>query len=345
MPGIQSASYSLTQLAERGLLSRDAVNGMLLDTDLWDFAWNMVWCGSENDTDKDLLDLVSNADGFVVFVHGWTGSHAIWEELPALVVSQNPRLVSLVLDHNGFGETPFIHTMPAIKLCNPVGAMRAIERWIDLIQVRRQPGNPRPRVINFVGHSMGGAALFFLDITKWGVADQTRMAIAPALLLHDDLHRAFYTTLGLGIGLIGRLSFLEGIGDLISPGMIEVLAEGATQAVKDEHTRVYASTPKTVTARTFAAMGVIEEHPKTQVWDFMKVMLGHKDRLVGLLPMLNLLEDLHFDVPQIRVVLGTHYLFSLGDDMRRVHEQNRALVLHDIMWLHDHALLRQRTGA
>src|SRR5205814_1302362 len=126
---------------------------------------------------------------------------------------------------------------------------------------------------------MGGAALFFLDVTKWGVAEQTRTAIAPALLLHDDLHRAFYTTLGLGIGLVGRLRFLEGIGDLVSPQMIQVLAEGATEVVKQEHARIYAVTPKLITARTFAAMGIIEEHPATKIWDYMKVILGHKDRL------------------------------------------------------------------
>ncbi len=344
-PHTQSASYSLSTLADKGLLQADEVRGMLLDTGLRDFAWHMTWAddGTNPATPEDeLMGRIANADGYLIFLHGWTGTHTIWEDLPAQVVSQNKQLVALTLDHNGFGETPFADLTPDVNQCNPIAAMRAVERWLDLLRLRRQAGDRHSKVVTFVGHSMGGAALFFLDETQWGVGEQTRLAIAPALLLHDETHRAFYTTLGLGIGLVGRLRLLEVIDDLVSPTVLEILTDGATQAVKDEHGRIYATTPKSVTARTFAAMGVIDEHPQPGHWDFMRVVLGHRDRLVGLIPMLDLLNELNFNVDQIRVVLGTHYLFSVGDDMARVHSQNRALILQDILDQHEQALQKQK---
>src|SRR5262249_20884107 len=145
--------------------------------------------------------------------------------------------------------------------CSPIGAMRAIERLIELLGLRRAPGERAVKTINLVGHSMGGAALFFLDEAHWRYAEVTRIAIAPALLLKDETQRAFYTTLGLGIGLVGRLRALEVVDHAVSPAVLDTLADGATQDVKDEHARIYELTPKSVTARTFAAMGVISTYP------------------------------------------------------------------------------------
>ncbi len=340
----QNASYSLMTLAEKGMLKRDEVSGMLLDTGLRDFTWHITWAEDYDTTDDELEARIGEAEGYVVFIHGWTGSNVIWEDLPARIVARNRKLVALVVDHNGFGQTPFIHPTPDIVHCNPIGAMRAVESWFELLKLRRQPGERQLKTVNFVGHSMGGAALFFLDETKWRLGEQTRTALAPALLLHDEMHRTFYTTLGLGIGLVGRLRFLEIVDDIVSPAVIDILADGATERVKAEHTRIYAETPKSVTARTFAAMGVIDQHPEPRQWEFMRVVLGHKDRLVGLIPALNLMEELNLDVDQIRVVLGTHYLFSVGDEMARVHEQNRALIMHDILHLHTRALQKQKEG-
>jgi pimeloyl-ACP methyl ester carboxylesterase len=342
--GTQAAHYSLRHLAERGLLDRSAVNRMLLDSNLVDFHWHVIWAANGSTPDQDLEAAIGDVDGYVVFMHGWTGSSAIWEDLPGLVVARNPRLVSLVVDYNGFGETCFADPMPDFAQCSPIGAMRAVERWCELLGLRRQPGDPTPKTVNFVGHSMGGAAVFFADEANWRIGELTRLAIAPALLLHDEAHRRFYTTLGLGIGLVGRLQFLEAIENIVSPRVLEVLTAGASKAVIDEHYRIYEATPRSVTARTFAAMGVINEHPRSLAWDHMRVVLAHRDVLVGLTPMLDLLEELNFRVDQIRVVLGTHYLFSLGDDMRRLHEQNRQLVLDDLFALHEQALQRQRKG-
>ena len=344
VPHTQMASYSIASLASNGYLSRNDISGMLLNTGLKDFAWQVIWADDQRTADTDIDDRVLGADGYVVFIHGWTGTHTIWEDLPAQIVQRNKNLVALVVDHNGFGETSFVDVTPDFASCNPAAAMRAIERWFDLLRLRRQPGERKLKTVNFVGHSMGGAALFFLDESRWSLGEQTRTAVSPALLLHDETHRAFYTTLGLGIGLVGRLRILEIIDDLVSPSILEVLAEGATQYVKDEHARVYAETPKSITARTFAAMGVIQEHPPAHRWELMHVVLGHRDRLVGLIPMLDLLQELDFDVDQVRVVMGTHYLFSVGEDYNRVHAQNRELLIRDILNMHEQALERQKTG-
>ncbi len=73
----------------------------------------------------------------------------------------------------------------------------------------------------------------------------------------------------------------------------------------------------------------------------MRVIFGHRDLLVGLIPMIDLLQELNFAVARLRVVMGRHYLFSLGDEMREAHVQNRQLVLDDIMLLHAEGLRRQ----
>jgi pimeloyl-ACP methyl ester carboxylesterase len=344
LPRTYTATYSLGNLAGNGFLPRSDVNNMLHETGLYDFVWQMVWAEDYETPDAELPERIGNVDGYAVFIHGWTGSHLIWEDLPAMVARDNRRIVSLMVDHNGFGGTQFVDITPDLAQCSPVAAMHAVERWLEVLKLRRQPGDPRLKTINFIGHSMGGAALFFLREAAWRFGETTRLAIAPALLLHDDLHRAFFTALGLGIGLVGRIKGLQILENVVSPQVIETLAEGATEHVKEIHAHIYDDTPRSVTARTFTAMGLITEHPEPHKWELFQVMLGHKDRLVGLIPMIDLLQELLFDVNQVRVVMGTHYLFSVGEEMQRWHEQNRDMALDYILNLHNEALQRQRTG-
>ncbi|MCC7209923.1 MAG: alpha/beta fold hydrolase [Anaerolineae bacterium] len=342
LPSTWQAHYRFKDLAERGLLRLEDVNRVLFNADLQDFAWKVVWAGGAPTPDEAFARRLADVDGYVIFIHGWTGSNAIWEELPAEIVTRNPRLVALAVDHNGFGGSPFLDRTPEYVECSPLGAMRVLEAWLDTLNVRRRLGDPRPRTVNFVGHSMGGAALFFLDDTRWRLGEQTRTAVAPALLVHDDIGRTFYTTLGLGIGLVGRLQFLEAIERLVSPQVLETLTAGATRRVKEEHRRIYAATLRSVTARTLAAMGAIKDHPMARTWELMQVFLGHRDPLVQLPPMLDLLLELGFGTDQVRVVFGTHYFFSLGEEWQRVHRQNRALLVDSILDIHERALRRQR---
>lgn len=343
-PKTQAAQYSLRDLAERGFLGHAEVNRLLVAADMLDFSWHIIWGEDYPTADEDLADRIGNVDGYVVFVHGWTGSNRIWEEMPGMLINRNRRLVSIAVDHNGFGESNFADRTPEYEECSPVAAMHVLEQWFNLLNLRRSLGDTRLKTVNFVGHSMGGAALFFMQEANWRLGEVTRTALAPALLLHDDLGRAFFTTLGLGIGLVGRLQFLEAIERLVSPRVLDTLTDGATQAVKEEHGRIYAGTLRSVTARTLAAMGTIKDQPMSQRWDFMQVYLANKDQLVNLMPMLDLLNNLNFNVEQIKVMLGTHYFFSVGPSWERTHGQNREIVLRGILDLHTRALQTQKTG-
>jgi hypothetical protein len=347
----QTALYRLSNLMDRGLIGVREGKALLSEAGLVDFVFRLTWA-EDFDTPDELLERrLEECDGFVVFVHGWTGNHKIWEKLPGMVVTQNRQLVALSVDHNGFGNSRFFEAIPPTEQCNPPAAMRTLQKVVDLLHLRRQSGSPRPRVINFVGHSMGGATLFYLNPVMWSYGEVTRYALAPALLLEDEMHRAFYTTLGTGINILQRVPMLEFIERAIQPRMIDILCNGASEFVKREHDRQYKDTPRGITGATFRAMGLLRDSEIAHDYDTFRVILGHKDNLVGLLPMIDLLGRLEFPVANMRVVPGSHYMFSVvehiddTEDMRVYqHAQSRELICQDILDLHARAYDMQKTG-
>ncbi|HEX2907147.1 MAG TPA: alpha/beta hydrolase [Phototrophicaceae bacterium] len=340
----QVAYYRMSDLVNRGFIAANDGRGFLMDRGLVDFAWQLIW-PEDFDTPDDMLEQrLADAEGFAIFIHGWTGNHTIWEDLPGLVVKTNRRLVALAVDHNGFGESLFVDKTPDLNACCPPAAMQSIEKWVEVLKLRRQPGNPTPKVINFVGHSMGGAALFYLNPIFWRMGEETRYAIAPALLLNDSMHRAFYTTMGVGIGLVNRIKLFEPIEQIIKPSMIETLCGGSDEFVKNTHNKQYAETPRGIISATFQAMGLLNNWEIARKWDLFRVLLGHKDALVGLLPMMDLLSSLEMPAGNIRVVAGSHYLFSVGRETAFQHAQNRELAVDDIVNLHRQAYNAQKTG-
>jgi pimeloyl-ACP methyl ester carboxylesterase len=271
----------------------------------------------------------------------------IWEELPGMVVSGNRQLISIAIDHNGFGLSLFEDDTPSLDSCNPPAAMRVLQKFVDLLKIRRQPGETRMKVINFVGHSMGGATLFYLNPMLWSYGEMTRMALAPALLLEDESHRAFYQTLGLGIGILQRLPALEVFEKLIKPSVLRTLTAGASEDVISIHDFQYNETPRGITGATFMAMGRLNDFEIARDFDLMQVMLGHRDPLVGLIQMMDLLGKLEFPASHIHVVPGTHYMFSIGRESHMnayQHAQAREMVVGDVLQLHQKALERQKTG-
>ncbi|MDX1994255.1 MAG: alpha/beta hydrolase [bacterium] len=347
VPNTYTADYSLVDLIRKGLIPAEDGQKMLHDCGLEDFAWQVTW-PEDFETPDELLDVVfQNAQGYVIFVHGWTGNHLIWEELPGLCVTANRRLVSISIDHNGFGQSVFSDVTPHLYTCNPPAAMQTLQRWVDLLKIRRQPGIPTPRVINFVGHSMGGATLFYMNPIHWRVGEVTRTALAPALLLEAEINRAFFTTLGFGIGILQRIPILEIVERFVKPTMVNVLCSGASNNVKNIHTRQYDETPRGITGATFLAMGQLDNFEIARTWDLFRVMLGHRDRLVGLTEMLDLLSKMEFPSGNVRVVPGSHYMFSVGTENPHnafQHAQNRELVVQDILEQHNQAYNMQRTG-
>lgn len=355
LPNTQTALYRISNLIDRGLVSAKEGRTFLKERGLVDFGFEITWA-EDFDTPDELLERhLEEAEGFVVFVHGWTGNHKIWEKLPSLVVTENRRLVSISIDHNGFGRSRFSDNLPSIEKCNPPAAMQTLQRVVEMLKLRRQPGDPKPKVVNFVGHSMGGATLFYLNPILWNYGEVTRYALAPALLLEDEVHQRFYTTLGTGISILQRLPMLEFMERAIQPRMIEVLCNGASQFVKAEHDRQYRDTPRGITGATFRAMGAtteLREHEIAHDFENFRVILGHKDNLVGLTSMMDLLGHLEFPVPNMRVVPGSHYMFSVaenadGSEMNEgvyQHAQSRECVVLDIMHLHARAYDMQKTG-
>ncbi|NDJ61072.1 MAG: alpha/beta hydrolase [Chloroflexi bacterium] len=344
VPGTQIAEYRLSDLVNKGYISPATGRGLLIEAGLVDMAWEVTWADDKVTDDEQLEVMCEAVEGYVVFLHGWTGNHLIFESIPGLVVTQNPRLIAISFDHNGFGESRFVDTTPALELCNPPAAMKTIELLVDVLKLRRQPGQRNLKVINFVGHSMGGATLFYLNPLNWRYGEETRLALAPALLLDDEVNRIFFTALGIGISIVNRIRAFEIIERAIKPQMIDTVCSGGSYHLRRIHTAQYQATPRGITAATFLAMGVLNNREIARRWDLFRVMLGHRDSLVGLTPMMDLLSQLEFPAAHVRVVAGSHYMFSVGPEAVFQHAQNRELVVQDILTLHQQAYELQRTG-
>jgi hypothetical protein len=178
----------------------------------------------------------------------------------------------------------------------------------------------------------------------WSFGEMTRYALAPALLLEDDTKQAFYRGLGLAIDLVNRIPAFEIIERVVKPQIISTLCGGASDFIKSAHDVQYSLTPRATTATTLTAMGVLQDWEIPRDFGLFRVMLGHRDALVGLTPMLDLVSKLEFPTANIRVVPGSHYMFSVGRDSAFQHAQNRELVVEDILALHDRAVEMQKSG-
>ncbi|MDY6876017.1 MAG: alpha/beta hydrolase [Chloroflexota bacterium] len=333
--GIVSTGYTLNDLVRADLIGQQRVARFYAQTGLADFAWRVFWLQTAVRR-QGYRESMTRARGFVIFLHGWDGNHAIWEQIPALVCAANPRLVALAADVNGFGGSPFADELPAVEACDPSASMAAVEHWIELLGLRSsQRATHRPRIITLVGHSMSGAGLFYLDESHWRRHEVARLAITPALLINDTLRKSFYKALGVGIWAGSTTDTLGWLKTRLAPSIVETLIGAASRAVKAEHVRTFNSISKGVLAQTFFAMGAIPCHVEPRHWRHFCVMLGHRDRLVGITPMLKLLEELGFASGQVRVILGDHYLFSVSNQSRRLHLRNRELVVAEILALHE----------
>jgi pimeloyl-ACP methyl ester carboxylesterase len=332
---VKSQFHALTHAVTAGSISAQTLSSFQQSTGLADFAWRVYYHRRPNKRVLPVTDLVANAQGYVISMHGWDGSHAIWEDLFAQVCEANPRLVCFALDVNGFGGSPFIEAdNPPLKLCGPRGDMLAVEQWLDLLKLHR-PGGRQRQVFTFVGHSMSGAALFHKTKQDWEENRYSLLSLAPAMLHKDTVKQAFYRTLGLGIGAGLQYDFLDRFKNRLVVPVMEILAANASQAVKKEHARIFQRTAKGTIAQTFFALGLAEETPPARDWSNLFVMLAHKDRLVALGPTLDLLGSMGLTGQHIQVMLGDHYFFSVSQQSRRFHAFNRAELLRHILRLHE----------
>ncbi len=330
--GIYSATYTLEDLSDRGVIAPKKRKYFQRTTRLKDFFWRAYWGRGDIITAGGRGEFLRKADAVVVFMHGWDGSEVIWENLPARLCAAERNLLVLVPDVNGFGRSPFL-TPDNLDFgeCDPAADMHAVETWLEVLGIL---GGRRHVPVIFVGHSMSGAALFYFRQSRWSQHSVGRCAIAPALLMNDILRKGFFSTLGVSIWAGARL-LLEKLTESISPLVISQLIAGASRAVQAEHKRIFKMTHKSTLAHTFYAMGQAKRPSHRGDWERFKVLLGHSDRLVGLEPMLKLLVDLGFRSQQVRVVLGDHYFFSVGQHSRRLHTEGREIALEEIRQLVD----------
>lgn len=331
---VVSQLHSLAHAVEREAISSKILARFRTETGLADFAWRVYFHRRPTGRVCPETELVSKAQGYVIFMHGWAGNHAIWEDLPVQICERNPRLVCFALDVNGFGRSPFIEAdYPRLSKCGPRSDMQAVELWLNLLKLHR-PG-PQKQVFTFVGHSMSGAALFHKVIQGWEETRYSLLALAPAMLHKDTTKQALYRTLSVGIGAGLQYQILDYFKDQLSVPFTEILATQASRAVKQEHQRIFEGTHKGTLAQTFFALGLAEETPLARDWANVFVMLGHKDRLVALGPTLNLLEEMGLTSQNIQVVIGDHYFFSVNQQSRKQHGINRTQVLDHILRLHE----------
>jgi len=297
-------------------------------TGLADFYWRAMYFQFPGQK-QSLAQALAQAEGYVFFMHGWNGSHRIWETLPLKLTAKHKKIVCFALDVNGFGLSPFLDDTPGPEQCSPAALMAAVEYWLGATNLWPTPQRQQKPFYLFVGHSMSGAALFYKDITNWENETYKFYALAPALFCNDTQRQTFFKTIGLGI----RLPTFTAIKDALAPHVIDTLGTGASPDVKNEHLRIYNQTSFGTIAQTLYVLCETSAPPVRTDWPRFKVVLGHRDRVVGLDHMLDLLEELGFHPNQIRVTLGDHYFFSYGPESPVSHKHSQKLVFEELLAL------------
>jgi pimeloyl-ACP methyl ester carboxylesterase len=266
-------------------------------------------------------------------MHGWGSDSEVWEQLPALTCAANPRLVALSPDLNGFGESPFLAEVPAVEQCAPNAVMRLVMHLVEMLGLRSGArAKQRRRVVTFVGHSMSGAALFYLQDRGWHQNEFARCALAPTLLIDEQVRKHFFLKLGIEASTNKPLDDFK---SRLGLRLIERMIGSVGARTRADHLRIFESTPKGTLVRTLYGMGMALRQLKKRHWCNFRVTLAHDDRLLDVTQMLNQLDDLGLGPDQIRVVGGDHFLFSASDERRQLHLRNREIILGEILHLHE----------
>ncbi len=250
--------HSFAELARRNELYDSAtLETFQQETGLADLYWHSMYY-NESNRKQDLNQAILEADGYVFFMHGWTGSHRIWEDLPISLAGKHKNIVCFNFDLNGFGQSSFINTTPRAEQCRPPALMSAIEYWLSATGLWPAfPQRKRRPFYLFVGHSMSGAALFYQNMAGWHDDAYTFYALAPALFCNDTQRQTFFKTMGISI----RFPSFTTVKDVLAPHVIDLFGSGASPQVKSEHLRIYNQTPFGTLAQTIYALGVATPPP------------------------------------------------------------------------------------
>lgn len=326
---ITERCYLSHMARSHGLAGSITLDRFRRQTGLADLYWHALYFKVPG-RDDDFRAYLADVDGFVFFMHGWTGSHRIWENLPVKLTGKHKNILVFNLDVNGFGQSPFLNSTPSAEQCSPPALMKSIELWLEAIGLWPPLVNRTRRPFYlFVGHSMSGAALFFKDTTGWANQPYALYALAPALFHNDAQRKAFFKTMGVSIGLPS----FNTVKDALASRVIDLFGPGASPQVKNEHLRIYNQTPFGTLAQTLYLLGVTTDPPRRRDWHRFRVALGHKDRIVGMDNVLELLQGFNFKPSQIRLMQGDHYFFSYGEDSPPQHQANQKTIFNDLLRL------------
>ncbi len=325
---VATERFSLSGVAKNhGLAGSLTLSEFQQKTGLADLYWHAMYFRRPG-LEQDLARYLTEVDGYVFFMHGWTGSHRTWENLPVRLTGKHKNIVAFNLDVNGFGQSPFLRETPLAEHCTPSALMKAVEWWLEAIGLWPPPANRQHKPFYlFVGHSMSGAALFFKDSTDWDNLAYGFYALAPALLYNDAQRQAFFKTVGVSIGLPS----FNTVKDALAPRVIDLLGPGASPQVKSEHLRIYNQTTFGTLAQTLYVLGATTTIPQRTDWPRFRVALGHKDLIVGFDSMLELLRSFGVTPAQIRLMRGDHYFFSYGEGSPPSHKDNERVVFKDLL--------------
>lgn len=326
----ETVRFLLSEFAQKtGLSNGVTVERFQEQTGLADFYWEATFYQHPYHHQRTFEQALAEAEGYIFLLHGWDGSHRIWEKLPIQLAVGNKQLICFNLDVNGFGGSSFLADTPSPDQCSPAALIATVDLWLRAVDLWPPTGAIKRPFYLFVGHSMSGAALFYKDITGWQNESYGFYALAPALFCSDAQRRAFFRAMGLvGVKLPPSLNTIK---NSLAPHIIDLLGSGASPEVKSEHLRVYSKTAFGTVAQVIYALGVSAEMPQRSDWSRFKVALGHKDKIVNLNNTLDMLQELDFNSNQISVMLGDHYFFSFGEDSPPSHRINHSLLLEDIL--------------
>ncbi len=332
-PQVITEAFHFAKLANQGLLaSPTALVEFQKATGLADFYWEITY-RQEAQAKKSLSQILAEVDGLVIFLHGWCGSHYIWEDLPARLVTQYPRLVCLNPDISGFAQSPYAEDFPKIKHTRIDKMMAAVEYWLgalDLFPANalgfQNPNGFRKPFYLFVGHSMGAGMLLYKNQINWQNERYGCYLMSPSMYHRDRLRKFVYRLVAMAM-LIPYTKFIR----ILSSHLVVWLAMNeSSQVVKREHTQNFKDSPLNAVSSTMNGIGNSPPSPRTD-WSQFKLVMGHRDILVDPRKMLNFAEQLGFKPNQLRVTMGDHYFFSYDKNSPMAHKHNREAVLADLV--------------
>ncbi len=96
--GVEAHQFST--LAQQGhWLTPVQLDQLRQQTGLADLSWRTLYYKFP-DRAKTLAQALADAEGYVFFLHGWDGTHRIWEDLPLRLTVAHQRLVCFNFDVN-----------------------------------------------------------------------------------------------------------------------------------------------------------------------------------------------------------------------------------------------------